>query len=96
MKKHSGNIGRVLDYLKKHKKGISSKEAFEKFGATRLSAIVYTLRNEGYVIENEERNCKNRFGEKCNFVNYVLAKEAKWWKNRNFIENIGHKFSIML
>ena len=42
MKKHSGNTGRILEYLKKNK-SITSMEAFEKFGATRLSAMKVML-----------------------------------------------------
>ena len=74
MKKHSGNTGRILEYLKKNK-SITSMEAFEKFGATRLSAIIYTLRNEGYVIQNVERNSENRFGDKVRFVEYKYIGE---------------------
>ena len=36
--------GDVLKYLETHKKGITSKEAFDKFGATRLSSIIYSLK----------------------------------------------------
>ena len=50
-------------------------EAFEKFGATRLSAIIYTLRNEGYVIQNVERSSANRFGDKVRFVEYKYIGE---------------------
>ena len=74
MKKHSGNTGRILEYLKKNK-SITSMEAFEKFGATRLSAIIYTLRNEGYVIQNVERSSSNRFGDKVRFVEYTYIGE---------------------
>ena len=74
MKKHSGNTGRILEYLKKNK-SITSMEAFEKFGATRLSAIIYTLRNEGYVIQNVERSSANRFGDKVRFVEYTYIGE---------------------
>lgn len=71
MKNHSGNTGRVLNYLKRHKKGITSMEAFDMFGATRLSAIIFTLRKE-YVIENVPCVAKNRYGELVRFDRYVL------------------------
>ena len=74
MKKHSGNTGRILDYLKENK-GITSMEAFEKFGATRLSAIIHTLRGDGYVIQNVERSSANRFGDKVRFVEYKYIGE---------------------
>ena len=34
MSNHTGNVGRVLNYLKNHQ-GITSMESFELFGATR-------------------------------------------------------------
>ena len=76
MKKHSGNTGRILDYLKENK-GITSMEAFEKFGATRLSAIIYTLRDDGYVIENIKRTAPNRYGASVTFVEYRLVGEIE-------------------
>lgn len=74
MAKHSGNTGRVLEYLKKHK-GITSMESFDKFGATRLSAIIFNLRKDGYVIESHKRKGKNRFKEPVHFVEYKLIGE---------------------
>lgn len=44
--KFNGNHGRVYEHLKKQGH-ITSKEAFELFGATRLSAIIYNLRKRG-------------------------------------------------
>ena len=72
MKKHIGNTGRVLEHLLNHKT-ISSKEAFELYGATRLSAIIFNLRQEGYYIENIPREGLNRFGEKVRYVDYELV-----------------------
>jgi len=76
MKKHSGNIGRVLDYLKTHKKGITSMQAFDLFGATRLSAIIFNLRKD-YDIESIKCEGKNRYGTKVFFDRYVLKGEIK-------------------
>lgn len=74
MKNHKGNVGRVLEYLKTHKKGITSMQAFELFGATRLSAIIFKLRQE-YEIESVKCEGKNRYGTKVFFDRYVLIKE---------------------
>ncbi len=76
MKKHTGNVGRVLSYLKSHKKGISSMLAFELFGATRLSAIIFQLRKD-YDIESIKCEGLNRFGTKVRFDRYVLVGEKK-------------------
>ena len=74
MKEHKGNVGRVLEYLKTHKKGITSMQAFDLFGATRLSAIIFKLREE-YIIESVRCEGKNRYGTKVFFDRYVLIKE---------------------
>ena len=74
MKEHKGNVGRVLEYLKTHKKGITSIQAFDLFGATRLSAIIFKLREE-YIIESVRCEGKNRYGTKVFFDRYVLIKE---------------------
>ena len=75
MKKHSGNVGRVLEYLKTHK-GITSMQAFELFGATRLSAIIFILRKE-YEIESVKCKGVNRYGSRVIFDKYVLKGELK-------------------
>ena len=66
-----GNTGRVLKYLQEND-SISSMEAFELFGATRLSAIIFKLRK--YYIINQNCESKNRYGEKVRFVRYKLIK----------------------
>ena len=76
MKEHKGNVGRVLEYLKKHESGITSMQAFNMFGATRLSAIIFILRKE-YIIDNVPCESKNRYGEKVYYDRYVLVGEIK-------------------
>jgi len=51
----------ILSELKSNPTGISSIEAFSKFGITRLSARIYDLRREGHTIykRSESRNRKN-------------------------------------
>lgn len=73
-KKHSGNTGRILNHLKEHGQ-ITSMEAFEQYGATRLSAIIFNLRNEGYNIKSEDTSCVNRYGRPVHFVSYKLEKD---------------------
>jgi hypothetical protein len=66
-------IQAVLNYLQTHK-GLTSMQAFEKFGATRLSAIIFVLRRRGFTIINVDRTGTNRFGEPVKFVEYRLLK----------------------
>ena len=61
----------VLDWLKTHE-SISSMEAIENFGATRLSAIIFNLRKRGYDIETVICDGRDRFGRRVQFARYYL------------------------
>ena len=54
---------------------ITSMEAIDRYGATRLSAIIFNLRKRGYDIDAVECVCKDRFGNTCRYAKYVLDKE---------------------
>ena len=62
---------RVLRHLKE-KGSITSLQAFREYGITRLSAVIFNLRKDGYVIENENITRKNRYGDKIWFAKYIL------------------------
>lgn len=64
---------RVLNHLWENGE-ITSWEAIKEYGITRLSAIIFKLRKQGYIIENEWVNTKNRYGDDVRFVNYKLIK----------------------
>lgn len=66
----------ILEYLKNNE-GITSIQAFELYGATRLSAIIFNLRKQGYIIENNWKYGKDRYGNYCRFVEYKLIGEVK-------------------
>ena len=61
----------VLTYLKRTKNGITSMEAIEMFGATRLSAIVYVLKEKGYIFKDRTEECVDRYGN--------VAKYKRYW-----------------
>ena len=61
----------VLGWLKTYT-SISSLEAFENLGVTRLSAIIFNLRKRGYVIETVTVETVDRFGNKVRFARYYL------------------------
>ena len=61
----------VLDWLKTHA-SISSMDAIQNFGATRLSAIIFNLRKKGYNIETVKCEGTDRFGNKMQFARYYL------------------------
>lgn len=58
----------ILDHLKTHKT-ITSQEAFEMFGVTRLAAIIFNLRKE-YEIDTLMMETTTRFGETCQYAKY--------------------------
>lgn len=64
----------VLEYLKKHG-SITSMQAIKKFGATRLSAIIYVLRGRGYQITTEPFLVTTKYGRKTRPARYILQKE---------------------
>lgn len=66
---------RVLRYMQE-KGSITSWEAIKEFGATRLSAIIYDLRNrDGIGIISKTETSKNRYGDRVDYARYYLDEE---------------------
>lgn len=63
----------VLHVLKSGE-SISSIQAFNEFGITRLSAIIFNLRKKGYPISSESIKTTNRFGGTVYFSKYKLEE----------------------
>lgn len=61
----------VKDHLLEHG-SITSWEAIQSYGATRLSSIIFNLRKNGYDIETIMREETDRYGNTCKFANYVF------------------------
>ncbi len=61
----------VLQWLQTHG-SISSMEAINNFGATRLSAIVFNLKRKGYNIETVMCDGRDQFGRHVRFARYYL------------------------
>ena len=64
---------RLLKHLKKHKGGITSLQAIEKLGDTRLSATIYELRQK-YCVLDEWITVTNRYGEEVKVKRYFLVE----------------------
>lgn len=74
----NGNMNKhkaVLQWLKTGA-SISSMEAIENFGATRLSAIIFNLRKRGYNIETVWCEGTDRFGNPSRFARYYLRDQG--------------------
>lgn len=64
----------VLNYLIKYRKrGLTQMECIEKFGNTRLSAIIYNLRKYGYDIESVDEEHVTRYGQKTKVTRYFYV-----------------------
>lgn len=71
-KKKLTKTDKVLKHLRENG-SITSLEAIELYGATRLSGIIYVLRNRGYDIVTENVKLTDRFGNESYFGKYVLV-----------------------
>jgi hypothetical protein len=63
----------ILRYLEKHGH-ITSWEAIVRFGATRLSGIIYSLKKRGYPITASKEKVKTRYGFVTEIAVYHLEK----------------------
>lgn len=66
-------IGAVLNHMRTHD-GITSMEAFEQYGATRLSGLIFELKKQGYNIATETLKGTNRYGSPCRYAKYSLTE----------------------
>lgn len=80
---------RVLQFMR-DTGSITSWQAIQQFGITRLSAKIFNLRREGYEIINNMKFSKNRYGEPIHFVEYKL--EGK--KENKFKEGLFRFFGM--
>ena len=66
-------VSQVLEYLQEHG-SITSWEAIDLFGATRLSAIIFNLRKH-HVIDSETQSVTDKLGYTTTFTKYVYCGE---------------------
>lgn len=60
------------------KGSITSWEAIKEYGATRLSAIIFNLRNKyGMDIRTEQIDFTDRFGSKASYGKYILNNKEE-------------------
>lgn len=63
----------IIKHLEQQR-SITSYEAFKLYGATRLSSIIFNLRERGYNIVTIDETEKDRNGNTCNYARYVLKR----------------------
>ena len=55
------------------KGNITSWEAIKEYGATRLSAIIFNLRQRGHYIDSIPQSVTNRWGKHTKIANYTYS-----------------------
>lgn len=65
---------KIFNHLKENG-SITSWEAIQLYGATRLSALIFNLRKKGIEIKSEMVQFTDRYGDKSTFAKYVLIGE---------------------
>ena len=64
----------VLEHLQQYGT-ITSWQAIQTYGATRLASIICNLRKRGYEIDTVMIKDKDRNGNVCDYAKYVLIRE---------------------
>lgn len=64
---------RVIKYIQDFG-SISTLEAFNELGCTRLASRICDLSKEGYEFDKNFETKKNRYGEKVSYIRYSLKK----------------------
>lgn len=62
---------KIREHLK-NKKKITSWEAIDQYGVTRLADNIFILRNKGWIIESKDVKDLDRYGNKSSFTQYEL------------------------
>ena len=66
---------RVLQYMNEHG-SITSMEAFQYLGTTRLSAVIFCLKKKGVKIKSVTESFKNRYNEPVYYSRYSVVKSS--------------------
>ena len=64
----------IKEHLVK-KKTITSMQAIELYGCTRLSAKIFDLRQAGWEIDSIPKTGTTRFGDTCQYVQYRFVSK---------------------
>jgi hypothetical protein len=73
IKQKTNQKDNVAKFMKSHGR-ITTYEAYRKLGVTRLSAVIYNLRNEGKTVYDRFVTGKNRYGEIVSYKEYSFRK----------------------
>lgn len=72
----TNQMAKIREHLRKHR-SITSWDAIQLYGCTRLSDKIFQLRNKGWIIDTQMIEVKNRFNDKTEIAKYILRKGGK-------------------
>ncbi len=75
MNEHEAQKKIILEHLAAGEK-LTPADAFRLTGSTRLSARIYDLRHDGYVINTEMVTVRNRFGRTATVAQYSMEANS--------------------
>lgn len=61
----------ILNHLQEYK-SITQKEAINKYKVYRLSAVIFQLRKQGYLIGGRNETTRTKHGRVANYTRYYL------------------------
>lgn len=67
-------IDMIKEYLRKNQT-LTSLEAINMFGCTRLAAVIHKLKSRGWKIVTINETGKNRYGKSVTYAVYVCLGE---------------------
>ncbi|MBQ0113382.1 MAG: hypothetical protein KBT03_09655 [Bacteroidales bacterium] len=71
---------RVMEYMR-YNGSITSLEAINELGITRLSAVIFNIKEAGWDIRDKFIKVKNRFDEECRVKQYwCVGRKKSWWE----------------
>lgn len=74
----------VLEHLRSHT-GLNTFEAVETYGITRLSAVIFQLKEAGYSIVSIPRKLTNPRGQKVRSCEYRLSTYKEKMKEQEMV-----------
>jgi len=72
----TNQMAKIREHLRKHR-SITSWDAIQLYGCTRLSDKIFQLRNKGWIIDTQMIDVKNRYGDETQIAKYIMRKGGK-------------------
>lgn len=69
-------MAKIREHLRKNR-SITSWDAIQLYGCTRLSDKIFQLRNKGWVIDTQMIEVKNRYGDETQIAKYIMRKGGR-------------------